>query len=207
MSAGVYTIKCKRTRYKYVGSSARSIENRFSVHAALLKCGSHHSKKMQRDWDKYGAVAFEFSIVLLCASSQVISEEQKLLDRGGKLYNTHASATSAEGVKRSKETRQLMSARSKERNARPEHKEILRKRAKRQHEEGKLGRQTWGFEAEVAFAKGIESRARKHSEKIKSMWEDPNFRQKISAARWTPKRRAEQAERIRQLNRTKYPGV
>jgi group I intron endonuclease len=200
MSSGVYIIRCKPTGRRYIGSSKRSIENRFSNHLALLRKGAHTSIKMQEDWRKYGQTSFEFSIVLICRPDQARLEEQKILNQGGRLYNQHKQASSPKGMKYSKEVRLKMSEKAKERNARPDHKELLRERAKKQHRSGNLGRQTWSAAAEQHFALGIKARAEKHSEVAKLMWRDPLIREKISTARWTTKRRKEQAERIRQLN-------
>ena len=62
MTAGIYIIQCKATGKVYVGSS-ENIEKRWLQHKYSLKKNTHHSKKLQNAWNKYGETEFEFQIV------------------------------------------------------------------------------------------------------------------------------------------------
>jgi group I intron endonuclease len=57
MTAGVYSIRNKVNNRIYIGSSI-SIENRYNSHIKDLSNHSHHSWKLQKDWDLYGYNAF-----------------------------------------------------------------------------------------------------------------------------------------------------
>src|SRR5258708_4443042 len=86
---GVYQIKCVETGEKYIGSSW-DIGKRWSQHRFQLRRGRHSSDALQCAWNKYGAGAFEFSVL-----EEVIDWEKRLsveADWIRKLvpeYNTH----------------------------------------------------------------------------------------------------------------------
>jgi len=56
---GIYLIANWVERKCYVGSSVR-MEIRLSGHRSSLMRGKHHSKRLQADWDRLGAKAFQF---------------------------------------------------------------------------------------------------------------------------------------------------
>jgi hypothetical protein len=53
----VYGIRCVENDKYYVGSSTK-VKARISTHKRSLRNGVHHSRKLQRAWDKYGEVEF-----------------------------------------------------------------------------------------------------------------------------------------------------
>lgn len=59
---GVYRIQCKVTGDYYIGGS-NHIYQRWLEHRADLRRGVHIAKKLQEDWNRYGADAFEFTIL------------------------------------------------------------------------------------------------------------------------------------------------
>ena len=61
-TSGVYQILCIPTAKIYVGSSL-NISERWWEHRWDLRRGTHHSRYLQRAWDKYGEEAFVFSIL------------------------------------------------------------------------------------------------------------------------------------------------
>jgi group I intron endonuclease len=61
MNCGVYLIVCRANRRIYVGSSV-DIVQRWRAHLCNLRKGRHHSRWLQRSWDKYGARSFDFVI-------------------------------------------------------------------------------------------------------------------------------------------------
>lgn len=61
---GIYKIENKVNGKVYVGQS-KDIEKRWKEHKAMLKKNNHHSIKLQRAWNKYGADNFDFSVIEL----------------------------------------------------------------------------------------------------------------------------------------------
>jgi group I intron endonuclease len=58
----IYAIKCLSSTKTYVGSTT-NFQNRKSRHLNDLNKGNHHSKKLQRSWNKYGINNFIFIIL------------------------------------------------------------------------------------------------------------------------------------------------
>lgn len=86
MRCGIYQIRNVVNEKRYIGS-ARNIYNRWWRHRYLLERGRHHSIYLQRAWDKYGADAFEFHILLFCDVGDLLFYEQRLLDCMQPQYN------------------------------------------------------------------------------------------------------------------------
>lgn len=59
---GVYAIRNTKNNKMYIGESL-NILLRWKFHKEALNNGTHHSYKLQADWDKYGAESFKFQIV------------------------------------------------------------------------------------------------------------------------------------------------
>lgn len=59
---GIYKIKNKVNHKVYIGESI-NVKARWSNHRSDLRKGTHHSKYLQADWNRYGEKAFKFSIV------------------------------------------------------------------------------------------------------------------------------------------------
>lgn len=59
---GVYLIENSITGRKYVGSSS-NIERRIKTHKQHLEKGCHNNRKIQKDYDKYGAKSFNYIIL------------------------------------------------------------------------------------------------------------------------------------------------
>ena len=64
MCGGIYAIRNLVTQKKYVGSAV-CVSKRVDQHIRSLRRGRHHSIKLQRAWDKYGAAAFEFVVLAI----------------------------------------------------------------------------------------------------------------------------------------------
>jgi group I intron endonuclease len=109
---GIYAIRNLVTQKKYVGS-AICISKRISQHRRQLVSKKHHSIKLQRAWDKYGAAAFEFVVLAIVDDrAMLIPQEQAwidFLDAVNSGYNMAATAGSLLGFKHTPETRQRMS--------------------------------------------------------------------------------------------------
>lgn len=110
--SGIYMIQRSGTDKVYVGS-AISIHRRFRTHKAQLAKGNHHSAKLQRAWDKYGANAFEFLVLELVPDKEkLIACEQFWIDalRAASHYNILPTAGSPLGRVLSDETRAKIAA-------------------------------------------------------------------------------------------------
>jgi group I intron endonuclease len=72
---GVYQIRCRATRKVYIGSTS-CFARRWNEHREDLVAGRHGNYKLQRDWDKYGANSFEFSVVEYTHPATRLNREQ-----------------------------------------------------------------------------------------------------------------------------------
>lgn len=79
MKCGVYRITNIITGKVYIGSSER-IEDRWKRHQSELRCNTHHSKHLQRSFNKYGELNFVYDILEECASEIILEREQYYKD-------------------------------------------------------------------------------------------------------------------------------
>lgn len=112
--SGIYCIKNNINGKVYIGSSV-NIKCRWSAHKSFLRKNKHHSAALQRAWNKYGADAFDFSII------EVVDDHEKIFERetfyveqyksanGKDGYNTLVIGGSAAGFKHTDESRKRMS--------------------------------------------------------------------------------------------------
>ena len=63
---GVYIIENINTNKCYIGSTIVSFSGRFRDHLGELRRNSHHSKKLQRSFNKHGESAFKFKVIEFC---------------------------------------------------------------------------------------------------------------------------------------------
>jgi len=73
--SGIYRITNRWNGDFYIGRS-KDIYWRFYQHRRSLRRGCHVNKKLQKAWNRYGEIEFEFDIIIKCAV-----EESKLLER------------------------------------------------------------------------------------------------------------------------------
>ena len=108
MRTGVYIIRHTGTWKVYVGSALK-MAARFARHLRELTLGLHHSTKLQRAWNKYGARAFVFEVVEeVCDVAELIHREQlwiNSLDAYKSGYNECPVAGSRRGATMSVEAR------------------------------------------------------------------------------------------------------
>lgn len=108
----IYTIEHVATGRKYVGSAA-NLNNRWAAHKCLLKQGKHHSKALQRAWNKYGSAAFAFvCIEELDNSTDLLTREQYWIDTYNSYkqgFNCCPSAYNTAGRKLSVDARKRIS--------------------------------------------------------------------------------------------------
>ena len=108
-STGIYQIRNVLNNKRYIGSAALSFKKRWRDHRRLLTTGKHHSRYLQRAWNKYGADAFVFEILLVCCPADCITYEQAFIDifqcaDGTNGYNVTPTAGSNRGLKMSAES-------------------------------------------------------------------------------------------------------
>lgn len=95
----IYTIVCTANGRHYVGS-ALSFGVRERIHLSDLNLARHHSRHLQRAWDKYGAEAFRFDILERVGDpSQLTAREQHYLDLLRPAFNALAVAGSSLGFR------------------------------------------------------------------------------------------------------------
>lgn len=75
----IYKIENDVNGKYYLGSTINP-ESRMMHHFAALRSGKHHSRHLQRAFDKYGEEHFHFCIIEECDAEDRISVEQKYLD-------------------------------------------------------------------------------------------------------------------------------
>ena len=74
--SGVYLIQCNKNGKNYIGIS-KNIKERWKKHISCLRNKSHHSMKLQEDFDKFGEEHFEFHILVKTdyANAKKLEEE------------------------------------------------------------------------------------------------------------------------------------
>lgn len=121
--SGIYAITHIETGRLYVGSSI-DIQDRWRHHKNELKKGLHANARLQNAWKKYGADAFDFTVMETVVEPHLLlSREQSYLDELVPFFNIlkYANFTRA-GIKHSEEAK----AKIKEALAKPEAREKLR---------------------------------------------------------------------------------
>ena len=102
---GIYKIQSKvKPDRCYIGSAV-NIHKRWLHHLQDLRRNKHHSKKLQRHFNKYGEVDLQFSILLGCKNEDLLKTEQYFLDSYLPYFNGCKIAGSTLGMKLSKDHR------------------------------------------------------------------------------------------------------
>lgn len=76
---GIYTITHRDSGRVYVGSTS-NLQRRRRNHFSSPRSGKHCNPMLQRAWDKHGAVAFDFSVLLRCSVESLLLYEQRAID-------------------------------------------------------------------------------------------------------------------------------
>lgn len=104
----VYRIVNLKTGQCYVGSACR-FYYRQCGHISDLRKNKHHSKYLQRSWNKHGEDSFAFEILeQVPIKSQLLQREQYWLDALRPAYNSYPIAGSPLGSKKTPEQIQAM---------------------------------------------------------------------------------------------------
>lgn len=106
---GIYEILNAKNGCRYVGSALR-MASRWRQHIAQLCQGNHHSRYLQRSWNKYGSDCFRFTPVIWCAKCDLIHYEQTVMDALSPEYNVAPIAGSQLGYRHTEETKKKLKA-------------------------------------------------------------------------------------------------
>ena len=88
MKTGIYKILNKVNNKVYIGS-ATHIEKRWRDHKWYLNHNLHHNSHLQLSWNKYGADAFEFIILLECLINELLEKEKEYTLKCNSLDNNY----------------------------------------------------------------------------------------------------------------------
>ena len=111
IKTGIYKIVNQINGKIYVGSALDMLD-RWNRHKNQLKSKKHHSKKLQRSYNKHGADNFKYETIEECEKDKLIEKEQyyiDLFDSYNNGYNCCPKAGSPLGVKHTDEARKNMS--------------------------------------------------------------------------------------------------
>lgn len=98
MKSGIYKITNVFNGKFYIGSAA-NFNHRWRIHKRQLNENTHHSKKLQNAWNKYGEENFKFEILITCEKEELIAFEQLYIDEEKPEYNILKIAGSSLGYK------------------------------------------------------------------------------------------------------------
>ena len=154
--AGIYQIRDTVTGKVYVGSAV-SLRRRWYEHCSLLRRGQHHSRHLQRAWEKRGEQAFVFEPLLICAKNMLLFYEQRAIDVLRPAYNGSPTAGNCLGVKHTAETRARMSAANIGKTLSEEHKKNIAR--------ANLGRQ---FTTDTLSKMSASATGRRHTPEAKA---------------------------------------
>lgn len=186
MDTGVYMIENIANGRRYVGSAV-SLKKRWREHRRQLTDGRHHSRFLQRAWNKYGPLFFRFQVVAYCDRDNLLFYEQRLIDGLKPDYNTSPTAGSQLGYRHTDETRKKMSQ-SRAKDFSPMKGRKHTEESKRKISQNRKGKGNSGW---------TDERRRKISEANKGRIITQEQRDKISATLMGHKQSAEQIEKRR----------
>jgi group I intron endonuclease len=114
---GVYQIINQVNNCVYIGSTSQGFGTRWKRHRKQLELGTHHSKYLQRAWNKHGEGAFSFHILeFVDSKDRILQREQYWIDLflrnkpRTEIYNMSLVAGSRIGVSVSESSKAKISA-------------------------------------------------------------------------------------------------
>lgn len=210
---GVYAIINTVNGKRYVGSSTRSIRNRWRQHRLTLKANCHDNGYLQRAWNKYGEQVFDWQVLENCEPEQCLAREQFWIDelrsvKGPAGYNICPTAGNSRGTKHTEETKRRMSALKRGKSQSPE--AIENRRIATTGLKRSLATRETMRKSQIEKYKNCPEVIEKIRETVTKYWSNPENRKSRSGL----KRTAEQCERMRRawklrrrkINQTKING-
>lgn len=182
--SGIYTVTNTVSGTVYVGQ-ARNIRKRWEVHRSTLENGKHRNGYLQRAWNKHGAAAFRFEVILDLSdvpkndlAARLNEEEIGALRRYPDTYNLMEAGQS--GTLASDTTRQLWSQQRRAIWADPILRErivaAMKKRAADPEHQKRRG-------AAIAAYRNTPEAKAAVSAHMTNLWADPEHRAEQSARR------------------------
>ena len=94
----LYSITNTVNNKRYIGIT-HNLKNRFYEHQYKLRNGKHHSKKLQRAWDKYGESSFSFSVLDTIEGDflEASQAEVKTIEKYNSYYNGYNETLGGDG--------------------------------------------------------------------------------------------------------------
>lgn len=113
--SGIYKIECMQNQKVYIGSAV-NIRKRWNYHVEDLRKQKHSNEHLQNAWNKYGANAFKFSVIVYVDEDKLTQAEQLYIDEFMATdrnygFNICPLAYSNLGLKMSDEQKMLISQR------------------------------------------------------------------------------------------------
>ncbi len=108
INSGIYKITCSGSSKFYIGS-AQNLRSRMVNHLYNLRVGKHHSKFLQRSFNKYGRDSIKFEILARCPGEYLLKLEQWFINTLNPKFNSCKIAGSCRGIKWSKERNRKVS--------------------------------------------------------------------------------------------------
>lgn len=105
---GIYAIIHTPTGRRYVGQSVR-IKVRFREHRKALQGNKHYNAKLQRAWNVYGAIEFQFVVLEECVADNLTEREQFYIDQEAYFNLSLCAESPMRGKTHTEETRAKMS--------------------------------------------------------------------------------------------------
>lgn len=196
--SGIYILVNKLNGHLYVGSSVQ-IYVRITKHFNDLKGNHHHSKHLQRAFNKYGIDNFTFIILEFVPNIDLLIREQFWIDNLKPEYNSRPTAQNMLGFQHSKETKTLISQQKIEwfkNNVNP----WLGRKATEEHRENLRIAHLGIIPNPESVKRGVEKRNAlgiKPPPRPKGYKASSATCEKISAS-WTEERRIAQAKRLKE---------
>ena len=137
--SGIYKIQSKSKPERiYIGSAA-NLHRRKLRHFNYLRKNKHHSRLMQRHFNKYGEDDLVFSVLLLCEKEDLIKSEQFYIDSYKTYFNTFMEAGTMNrlGIKHSEETKRKIALNTKSNTPEARLRMSLQRKGKKLSEEHK----------------------------------------------------------------------
>lgn len=210
---GVYAIVHRASnRIVYIGSTINFV-SRWAEHRRDLSLGTHANPRLQRAYAKYGGIyAFDFRVLALCVPEELVDIEQYFVDMLGPAYNICRKCVKSQlGIRRRPETIAKHSEAAKKQfsdptsRARwldaihsPNHRAILSATMRARHAQETPEKRREVNAKISASHRGMRygpERCVADSARLKTLWADPEYRARMSAAHRHPWTKAQRIAR------------
>jgi len=217
----VYAIRNRKTGDAYVGSSFRTAR-RWKEHQWALINGHHACPALLAAWNEHGPEAFEFVVIWTIFDANkaaMVQSELFWIDKVG-TYNAVGADLERGKFVLPQTLKEALGERNRTRQRQPKYRDLAGEHSKRRWEDlferAKLMDAPKRGKHHIKGMPSVKSPEQwaDHSEKMKTVWADPERRQKLEArraARWAdPEAKARQGEKMRAYHaarRARLPGV